>query len=190
MLVVGDVNSTIACALVAAKLGIPVAHVEAGLRSFDRTMPEEINRIVTDALSDCLFITEPSGDENLRGEGVPTERIYFVGNVMIDTLLAHPRASASRPACRHGCGLDGRRSTASSRCTGPSNVDDPRAARRARRARSRVARELPVVFPVHPRTRERLGRRAGLDVTRRAPHRPPLGYLDFLRLTAQARPSC
>ena len=117
VVVVGDVNSTMACTLVAVKLGIPVAHVEAGLRSFDRSMPEEINRLVTDALSDLLFVSEPSGLENLRAEGVPDRKVHFVGNVMIDTLLRH-RKSASKSDVRARLGVDSGRATHWSRCTG------------------------------------------------------------------------
>src|SRR6266508_3859401 len=105
VLVVGDVNSTVAAALTAVKLGIPVAHIEAGLRSFDRSMPEEINRLVTDALADLLFVSEPSGLKNLRSEGVPDEKVHFVGNVMIDTLLRH-RESAKGSDIRARLGVD------------------------------------------------------------------------------------
>src|SRR5687768_11042783 len=123
LLVVGDVNSTLACALVASKLGVPVAHVEAGLRSFDRTMPEEINRLLTDQVSELLFTTEASGDENLLREGIPAERIHFVGNAMIDTLLAHrARAAALKVPARLGLEPGGYGLMTLHR---PSNVDDP-----------------------------------------------------------------
>jgi UDP-N-acetylglucosamine 2-epimerase (non-hydrolysing) len=184
VLVVGDVNSTLACALTAVKLGIPVAHVEAGLRSFDRTMPEEINRILTDAISQWLFVTERSGAENLRREGVPDERVHFVGNVMIDTLLAcRERAESSRildelqVADRAYVVLTLHR---------PSNVDDPVVFQRLMQALARATDGLPVVFPVHPRTRQALAAVA-LEDTARFRLVPPLGYLDFLQLLARAR---
>lgn len=182
VLVVGDVNSTLACALTSTKLGVPVAHVEAGLRSFDRSMPEEINRVLTDAVSDWLFVTERSGVENLRREGVPAERIFLVGNVMIDTLLAcRRRAEESDVLERLRLGD---RSYAVLTLHRPANVDDPAVFARLLGALGRLQRELPVVFPVHPRTRQALnaaGDRPGLLLTE------PLGYLDFLKLMAHAR---
>jgi len=186
VLVVGDVNSTIACALVAVKLGVRVAHVEAGLRSFDRSMPEEINRLLTDAISDDLFVTERSGLENLRREGVADEKVHFVGNVMIDTLLGNlEKARASRAleplALRP-------REYAVLTLHRPSNVDDPAVLRRLLGALEAIAREVPIVFPVHPRTRKNLAT-FGLDDLEAKGMRlvEPLGYLDFLRLTAEAR---
>jgi UDP-N-acetylglucosamine 2-epimerase (non-hydrolysing) len=186
VLVVGDVNSTLAGALAAAKLGIAVAHVEAGLRSFDRTMPEEINRIVTDSVSDLLFTTEPSGNENLLREGVPVERVHFVGNVMIDTLFRYrERADASTILDR--LGVKGGRYVALT-LHRPSNVDDPEALGRLLDAVALIEAETPVVFPIHPRTRCRLGEQAdrlptmsGLILT------DPLPYLDFVQLMANAR---
>src|SRR6185436_6042031 len=148
VLVVGDVNSTMACALVAAKLLVPVAHVEAGLRSCDRTMPEEVNRVVTDAVSDLLYCSERAGVENLANEGVTGDRVQLVGNVMIDTLLAHKeraRATKARerlaPAAEYGVVTLHR----------PSNVDSAATARGLVRALAHVARRLPLVFPMHPR---------------------------------------
>ena len=180
VIVVGDVNSTLACALVAAKEGVPVAHVEAGLRSFDRTMPEEINRIVTDLISHWLFVSEPAGVENLRREGVANERIHLVGNVMIDTLLAMKPIS-DRSEILERLGLQPRQYAVLT-LHRPANVDQPEILDGIGRAIQKIARDLPVIFPVHPRTRAAL---AGplADV------RPidPLGYVDFLRLTAQAR---
>lgn len=182
-LVVGDVNSTMAAALVAAKLGVPLAHVEAGLRSFDRRMPEEINRLVTDALSDYLFASEPSGVENLRREGVPPEKIFLVGNVMIDTLMKF-RARAAESGVLDRLGVaSGRYCVAT--LHRPSNVDDDSRLAALIGMLCSLARCLPVVFPAHPRTRERM-RKTGISadpliVT------PPLGYLDFLRLTSEAR---
>jgi UDP-N-acetylglucosamine 2-epimerase (non-hydrolysing) len=188
VMVVGDVNSTVAAALVAASLRVPVAHVEAGLRSFDRGMPEEVNRMVTDRLSDILYTTEPSGAENLRREGVAEERIVFVGNVMIDTLMKHRAAAAALgvPA-RHGLEAGGYALATLHR---PSNVDDPATLEAMVRVLEGTADRLPVVFPVHPRTGARL-RETGLD-RRLEAHGgirslEPLGYLEFLALMADAR---
>ena len=154
VIVVGDVNSTMAAALAAAKLGIPVAHVEAGLRSFDRSMPEEINRVVTDALADVLLVSEPSGMENLAREGIPAERIHYVGNVMIDSLV-HALATARglRTAERLGLWPNGYAYVTLHR---PSNVDAPEKLRRLASFLATVAKRIPVVFPMHPRTRHRL----------------------------------
>jgi UDP-N-acetylglucosamine 2-epimerase (non-hydrolysing) len=185
VVVVGDVNSTMAATLVAAKLGIPVAHVEAGLRSGDRTMPEEINRIVTDRLADLLFTPSRDGDENLLAEGVPAEKIHFVGNIMIDTLLRHlPLATLDRIRDRIPVVA---KQYAVLTLHRPSNVDDPETFARILSALRQIARRLPIVFPVHPRTQARLAA-FGLD-------RPidgliltePLGYIDFLSLTSNSR---
>ncbi len=188
VLVVGDVNSTLACALVCAKLLVPVAHVEAGLRSRDRTMPEEINRLVTDQLSDLLLTPSPDADANLRAEGIPAERIRFVGNVMIDSLFKQlERAAASR--VREELGVAGR-DYAVLTLHRPSNVDDAGTLARILSALEEIGRRLPVVFPVHPRTRrnlsdfglsERVARAGSLMLVE------PLGYLDFLRLYSGAR---
>lgn len=185
VIVVGDVNSTVAATLVAAKLGIPVAHVEAGLRSFDRTMPEELNRLVTDQLADLLLTPSADADENLLREGIPAARIHRVGNIMIDTLLAHlPHASMDRVAGR----FDLReREYAVLTLHRPSNVDDTATLAGILDAVREVARRMPVVFPVHPRTRRMLddpAMAARLDGTRLS---DPLGYLDFLALTSHAR---
>src|SRR5437867_4662210 len=145
VVVVGDVNSTMAAAIVAAKLCIPVAHVEAGLRSNDRTMPEEVNRLVTDALSDYCFTTSQDADENLRREGVPAHKIFFVGNVMIDTLLRLKEAalkSGNRPSGRYGFVTLHR----------PSNVDSRDTLAEIISALESIAADLPMIFPVHPRT--------------------------------------
>jgi UDP-N-acetylglucosamine 2-epimerase (non-hydrolysing) len=188
VLVVGDVNSTIACGLVAVKLGIRLVHVEAGLRSRDRTMPEEINRVLTDAISDLLFCTEQSGVDNLLAEGVEPERVFLVGNVMIDTLLRH-REQAERSPVLEQLGL-APRSYAVLTLHRPSNVDDPATFSRIVDALAAIERELPIVFPVHPRTRRilddtPLGRRlAGMRAVSRI---DPLGFLDFLKLTSAAR---
>lgn len=183
VLVVGDVNSTVAAAMVAAKLAIPVAHVEAGLRSFDRTMPEEINRLVTDVLSDYLFASEPSGVANLLAEGVPKKKIFLVGNVMIDTLLRF-RDKAAQSNVLDRLGLN-RGSYCVATLHRPSNVDDAAQLAALIRLLSDVAKRLPVVFPVHPRTAARI-QNAGLP-TDGLILSPPLGYLDFLRLTSEAR---
>src|SRR5438067_5685197 len=184
VVVVGDVNSTIACALVAVKLGVPVAHVEAGLRSFDRTMPEEINRILTDAISRWLFVTEPSGAENLRREGVPADRVFLVGNVMIDTLLAC-RGLSERSAILEDLGLR-KGGYAVLTLHRPANVDDPEVFRGLLAAVGRLQRELPIVFPVHPRTRNAL---AAHDTAAMPNLRltDPLGYLEVMKLVSHAR---
>jgi UDP-N-acetylglucosamine 2-epimerase (non-hydrolysing) len=184
VVVVGDVNSTIACALTAIKLGVPVAHVEAGLRSFDRTMPEEINRLLTDAISRWLFVTERSGVDNLRREGVPDDRVFFVGNVMIDTLLACRELSERSPILED-LGLADR-AYAVLTMHRPANVDNPQVLRGLMGAVERLQRELPIVFPVHPRARKAMGGLTGpaipnLRLTQ------PLGYLDFMKLVAHAR---
>src|SRR5262245_21702123 len=154
VVVVGDVNSTMAATLVAAKLLIPVAHVEAGLRSFDRTMPEEINRVVTDRLADLLLTPSADGDENLLAEGVPASKIHRVGNIMIDTLQRHlPMATLDRVSDRIKV-TD--KAFAVLTLHRPSNVDDRDALCRILTAVNVVAADMPVVFPVHPRTRERL----------------------------------
>ena len=154
VLVYGDVNSTVAAALVTAKLGFKVAHVEAGLRSRDWTMPEEINRVVTDRLADLLFAPSRDGVENLRAEGVPAERIHFVGNIMIDSLLVSlPRARAARAASRFG--VDGRPFVFVT-LHRPNNVDEPAALRELLDTLAELGAALPVLFPVHPRTRARI----------------------------------
>lgn len=188
VVVFGDVNSTLATALVAAKLHVPVAHVEAGLRSRDRTMPEEINRIVTDTLSELLLTPSRDADENLLAEGVPAEKIFFVGNIMIDSLVAGlARAEASDVLER----LDLEpRTYAVLTLHRPANVDDPKVLLGLMGAIHRVSEELPVVFPCHPRTASRLAAASAYaDLASRGDIRriQPLGYLDFLRLTSQSR---
>jgi len=178
VLVYGDVNSTVAAALVCSKIGVPVGHVEAGLRSFDRTMPEEINRLLTDQIAELLFTPSQDGDRNLAREGVSAERIRFVGNVMIDTLLrllevAVPRASAELPD-RYALVTLHR----------PSNVDDPPTLARIVAALDHVADLVPVLFPIHPRTRKKLAEIGnGCD---RLHLMEPLGYLEFLALQKRA----
>lgn len=183
VLVVGDVNSSLAATLVAAKMHIPVAHVEAGLRSFDRRMPEEINRIVTDAVSDYLFTSEPSGQENLLAEGCPASRIFFVGNVMIDTLLRY-REKASRSQVLERIGVRPRHYAAVT-LHRPSNVDEPAQLRALLGVLEKLSERLPVVFPVHPRTRNRLP--AVLPGAPALILTDPMRYLDFIRLIGGAR---
>ncbi len=186
VVVVGDVNSTIACALVAAKRGIPVAHVEAGLRSYDRSMPEEINRLLTDAISDVLLVSEPSGVDNLRREGVPDDRVHLVGNVMIDTLLSsREKARTSMIHATLGIAHGAYGVVTLHR---PSNVDDPAVMRELVGVLGEIARSLPLVFPVHPRTSARL-KSQGVELRREAGFlvTDPLGYLDFLALMEGAR---
>ncbi len=191
VLVVGDVNSTLAATLVAAKLGIPVAHVEAGLRSRDMSMPEEINRLCTDVICDQLYTTDRLADENLRAEGVLAARIFRVGNVMIDTLRRHQAAAAERPILRElGLQPGGYAVLTLHR---PATVDDPALFEPLLRRLHALAQELPIVFPIHPRTRGRI-EAFGLGglLNDQAPARglfvtEPMGYLDFLALTMQAR---
>jgi UDP-N-acetylglucosamine 2-epimerase (non-hydrolysing) len=192
VLVVGDVNSTLACALVATKKGVPVVHVEAGLRSFDRAMPEEINRILTDQISDLLFTTESSGRDNLVREGIDDSKIRFVGNVMIDTLRRNlPRAvpmsrilaDAGRADfdLSHGYGV--------LTLHRPSNVDNAETLSRLLEAVHTISRTLPIVFPLHPRTRsmiEKFGLTRVIEDAR-VLCLPPLGYLEMLGLMKDAR---
>jgi UDP-N-acetylglucosamine 2-epimerase (non-hydrolysing) len=196
VLVVGDVNSTIAAALTAVKLGIRVGHIEAGLRSFDMTMPEEVNRKLTDAISSLLFVTEQSGVENLKHEGVPAERIFLVGNVMIDCLLRHRELAAQSPILdRLGVSQNGSGCHPYGVLTlhRPSNVDDPKTLQGILSAVDNLAAKLPFFFPIHPRTRRNIesfgllrymagtGSRVGIVPL------DPLGYLDFLFLNDRAR---
>ena len=184
VVVAGDVNSTMAASLVAAKLMIPIAHLEAGLRSYDRAMPEEINRIVTDCLADLLLTPSADGDENLIKEGVPRDKIHLVGNIMIDTLMRHlPMATLDRirdrvPVEEKGYGV--------LTLHRPSNVDDPVILRRILEAIAHVARRMPVVFPVHPRTRQRLAT-SGVALPANVMLTEPMGYIDFLSLSSHAR---
>jgi UDP-N-acetylglucosamine 2-epimerase (non-hydrolysing) len=181
VLVYGDVNSTLAAALVCTKLFIPVGHVEAGLRSFDRRMPEEINRVLTDHIADLLFTPSADADENLLREGRPKEKVHKVGNVMIDTLVRLlPRASAAdSPAVSKPYALI--------TLHRPSNVDDMSILKRIIEALEDISRQLPVLFPIHPRTRQRLVQ-WGLKVPSngRLQVLDPVGYLEFLSLQRQA----
>jgi UDP-N-acetylglucosamine 2-epimerase (non-hydrolysing) len=189
VLVYGDVNSTVAGAIVCAKMMIPVGHVEAGLRSFDRTMPEEINRILTDQVADLLFTPSPDGNENLKREGIPPERVHLVGNVMIDTLMRLvPRADRK---WKHGkLTLQGQAleqvKYAVVTLHRPSNVDDPQTLRSLMGTLLDISRRIPVVFPIHPRTRQRLEAidfQPGDSMLRLL---EPLGYLEFLALQRHA----
>jgi UDP-N-acetylglucosamine 2-epimerase (non-hydrolysing) len=187
IIVVGDVNSTLACSLVGAKLGIPVAHLEAGLRSRDRTMPEELNRLVTDQLSDLLWTPSPDGDENLMAEGIPSERIERVGNIMIDTF------EMMRPQINQRClpadyGLESR-SYGVVTLHRPSNVDSVEILGTLVRELAVIGRKIPLVFPVHPRTRARLQESDLLKTLTDAAVRviEPLGYIDFMSLVINSR---
>lgn len=184
VVVAGDVNSTIACALVCSKLGVPVAHVEAGLRSFDRSMPEEINRLLTDQISDLLFTPSRDGDRNLLNEGIPAGKIHFTGNVMIDTLTRLlPKAEGRWQALQTSLGLPRYLLVTLHR---PSNVDHPETLAQILDALAQLSSEIPVIFPVHPRTRQRI-ETGGLAATAPGLHLlEPLGYLDFLALQAHA----
>jgi UDP-N-acetylglucosamine 2-epimerase (non-hydrolysing) len=196
VVVVGDVNSTMACAVTAKKLGIRVAHVEAGLRSRDMSMPEEINRLCTDAISDALFTTDRFADENLEREGVPSCKIHFVGNVMIDTLFKH-RSRAKVLGTYSRFGLESGKYVAMTMHR-PGNVDDQDTLEGILTALERVSRDIPILFPIHPRTAKMIDR-FGLSGYV-APHggdgaklhcgvwtTQPLGYLDFLNLNMHSR---
>lgn len=194
VLVVGDVNSTIACALVAAKKGVKVVHVEAGLRSFDRAMPEEINRVLTDQLSDRLFTTEREALDNLTREGIDPARVHFVGNVMIDTLRAClpraiPPAQTLAAAPDPAVFLDSPNGYGIVTLHRPSNVDDPAVLERLLRVLGEISVDLPLAFPLHPRTRSMIDQ-AGLSALLDNPRfcrLPPLGYLEMLGLMQGAR---
>lgn len=182
VVVVGDVNSTVACSLAAAKRGIRVAHVEAGLRSFDWSMPEEINRVLTDRLSDFLFCTEPAAVMNLRREGIDRKKIFFVGNVMIDTLLQQKRLAENSSILKElHLGLKPYAVVTLHR---PSNVDEPKQLKKIMAVLKKIAQKMPVIFPVHPRTQKNLHawkfEPPGVMLIE------PLGYLDFLKLIIHA----
>ena len=188
ILVVGDVNSTAASVLVAAKMGIRTIHVEAGLRSFDRTMPEEINRIVTDSISDLLFVSEPNGVENLRREGIEDAKVFFVGNVMIDTLERNKeKANASDILTRMN--LDSEE-YALMTLHRPHNVDREDVLRNIVAALAKIQDDLKIIFPVHPRTKKNLstdGFGFNLSTLPNLQLIEPLGYLDFLKLMSEAK---
>lgn len=188
VLVVGDVNSTVACTIVAAKLGIKTIHVEAGLRSFDRSMPEELNRLLTDAISDVLFVSEPSGMENLRKEGVDQSRVHFVGNVMIDT-LEHNRKKSDKSDVLERLKLSaGKYSVVT--LHRPSNVDSYDVFGGILDALEEIQKDTPVVFPMHPRTLNNLKSNGFSDRIEEMPNLriiDPLGYLDFMKLMSESR---
>jgi UDP-N-acetylglucosamine 2-epimerase (non-hydrolysing) len=184
VVVVGDVNSTVACSLVAVKRGVPVAHVEAGLRSRDWSMPEEINRLVTDAVSELLFATSPDALVNLKAEGIPDSKVHLVGNPMIDTLRRHlPAAGARKTADRLGFAEGGYALVTLHR---PSNVDDAGSLGRILGALQELSARIPVLFPVHPRTEVRI-QQSGFRPAGSLRLIDPLGYLDFLSLMTTAR---
>ena len=187
VVVFGDINSTMAAAIVAAKMCIKIAHVEAGLRSFDKTMPEEINRIITDRLSDYLFVTEQSGLDNLKNEGVPDEKIFFTGNIMIDSLVSNLEQAQDSDILEQLKIESGKYATVT--LHRPSNVDDSETLAGLFKVLSSVSKKMPVVFPCHPRTKNRI-EEYGLmndipgDNIRMI---EPLGYLDFLKLQSSSR---
>jgi len=188
VLVVGDVNSTIACGMVAVKLGVKLFHVEAGLRSFDRTMPEEINRILTDAISDLLFVSEPSGKDNLLQEGVDPKKIHFVGNVMIDTLHAN-REKASKSKILENLGIKSHEYVTVT-LHRPSNVDDKAVLSEIVQAFDTIQKKSTIVFPMHPRTRNNMRSMGMLERLERMKNViliEPVGYIDFLKLLSDSQ---
>lgn len=188
VLVVGDVNSTLACSLVAVKEHVEVAHVEAGLRSFDRSMPEEINRIVTDSIANYLFVTEEAGITNLKNEGVADEKVFMVGNTMIDSLIFYLEKAESRPTLKE-TGVNAGE-FALMTMHRPSNVDNIDGLRKILSIIEQTASRMPLVFPVHPRTKASLEKHdlfGQLEATSNLILTPPLGYLDFLALLAKAK---
>jgi UDP-N-acetylglucosamine 2-epimerase (non-hydrolysing) len=207
VVVVGDVNSTLACALAAVKLHIPVAHVEAGLRSFDRTMPEEINRLLTDALSTYLFTPSPDADENLLREGIPREKIYQVGDIMVDSLLFHLEEAKESPILAKLGLLKGSLPSPNSvvpyallTLHRPSNVDDQLSLQKILAALELISQRIAIIYPIHPRTKKQLAVfrlqdripfhdiEQGADLSAPGIHGlDPLGYLDFLSLMRAAR---
>jgi UDP-N-acetylglucosamine 2-epimerase (non-hydrolysing) len=188
VIVVGDVNSTLACALVCVKLGVKVGHVEAGLRSRDRTMPEEINRLLTDQIADLLFTPSRDADKNLRAEGIPEERIRFVGNIMIDSLLAHLERARSLTIREQLKVADSDYAVLT--LHRPANVDERETFSRILDALEEIASRVPIIFPVHPRTRKmisELGLTARIEGMNGLRLIEPLGYLEFLSLFSGAR---
>lgn len=188
VMVVGDVNSTLACSLVAAKLNIKVAHVEAGLRSFDREMPEEINRLVTDSIADYLFVSEPSGLVNLRREGVDKKKIFFVGNVMIDSLLANQDKIDKSPVLKQFSLSP--QTYAVLTLHRPSNVDSRRSLTQIYGIMAAISQKIKIVYPIHPRTRKTMETQGFLkkfESLNNVILTPPLGYVDFVHLVKNAR---
>ncbi|CAA6604911.1 UDP-N-acetylglucosamine 2-epimerase [Rhodospirillaceae bacterium LM-1] len=184
VLVVGDVNSTLACALVSVKKGIPVVHVEAGLRSHDRAMPEEINRVLTDQISDLLFTTEKDALANLTREGIDPKRVHFVGNVMIDSLLWNLKRAVPAQETLNGFAPQGFGLVTLHR---PSNVDDPVVLARLFKTLAEISKDLPLAFPIHPRTKAQAERLGLLDGMGHIRFMPPLGYLNLLGLLKESR---
>jgi UDP-N-acetylglucosamine 2-epimerase (non-hydrolysing) len=184
IIVVGDVNSTIACSLVASKLNIKIAHVEAGLRSFDRTMPEEINRILTDAISDFLFVTEKSGLKNLKDEGIPAGKVFFVGNVMIDSLVNHlPKADSSNILNKLELNPSEYILVTLHR---PSNVDSEKFAFDLFNLFDNLSKKRKIIFPIHPRTKKNFQSFGFSTKNKNILLTDPIGYIDFLSLTKNA----
>jgi UDP-N-acetylglucosamine 2-epimerase (non-hydrolysing) len=188
VIVVGDVNSTLACALVASKLSVKAAHVEAGLRSFDRTMPEEINRTITDSLSDYLFVSEKSGMENLKREGVNSDKVRFVGNVMIDTL------SANLPVINRSDVLNEYGLTKREYCVmtlhRPSNVDSPATLSELLDVLGAVSERIKIIYPIHPRTKKMMKKHNFTNKFKKLNNFlvvDPLGYIDFIKLTKESK---
>ncbi len=180
VIVVGDVNSTIACSLVAVKLGIKVAHIEAGLRSFDRTMPEEINRLLTDQIADYLFVTEKSGIENLKNEGIKDEKIFFVGNTMIDSLVNY-LPKIERSTIIEELNLNPREYIVVT-LHRPSNVDEPKNLEKIFDQFKKIADKYKIVFPIHPRTRKTLQSSSADYVHPNILLVEPVGYISFIKL--------
>ena len=207
VIVVGDVNSTIACALVAAKLNVPVAHVEAGLRSFDRSMPEEINRILTDQISDFLFTHSPEANANLLREGIQKEKIFFVGNIMIDSLCLISQYTSDSKILMKLKGIlpekgEGKSEYALLTLHRPSNVDEKNVLERVLDCLGEISKEIPILFPIHPRTKKQIesfGLKDKVTLLNEEFHLlngqgrncfyglPPLGYLDFMALEKRAK---
>jgi UDP-N-acetylglucosamine 2-epimerase (non-hydrolysing) len=188
VVVVGDVNSTVACAMVAAKLQVPCVHIEAGLRSFDRTMPEEINRIITDHIVDYLFTPSLDADGNLKAEGIPKERIYFVGNIMADSLLKSLEKLDDSDVLTQCSITKGEYAVLTMHR--PSNVDDRIAFMGILDALEQIGKRIKTVFPVHPRTEKQAERFGFLQRLRSMPNimlTDPLGYLDFLALVKDSK---
>ncbi len=188
VIVVGDVNSTAACSMVAAKMNTKIAHVEAGLRSFDRTMPEEINRLVTDVLADYLFVTEKSGLENLKREGIADSKVHFVGHVMIDSLIYFkPMAEKSNILDKLNLGP---KSYGVITLHRPSNVDNKENFEKLLNAFEQIEKRLPLIFPIHPRSQkmiDQFGLRSKVERMKNLKLLDPLGYLDFMKLLHNAK---
>ena len=187
IIVVGDVNSTLACSLVASKLDIKIAHVEAGLRSFDKTMPEEVNRIVTDSLSDYLFVSEASGVRNLKREGVASNKVFFVGNVMIDTLLSN-LTSINRSDVLSKMNLS-KKTYCVMTLHRPSNVDSNESLSEIYDILESISQKMKIVYPIHPRTRKMIKKHNFLNKYEKMNNLimvEPFGYIDFIKLVKES----